>query len=316
MSPRLTPLLLVAIMLALMVVPGASAAGPAYECEEMVAHVYNDGSVNVTVTVLLGEAPEQPVNITITTIGTPVYAEAVTANGTFLPVAINHGLNVTVFPGIRKIRVTYLTLDATSKIGEKWILEFNSSCEAKVYLPEDAVPARLEPEPRIVVSDEGLALVFPAGHVQIEYYLAPAPSQPTTQVPGGATGGGATGSPSGESTGGNTPTTSTLTPLAAAVAGAAVALGVLYVFLKRRGGPSPGSSKTSSQVAPAVLDDRDRSIVEAVRQAGPRGLTASEIMSATGIPKTPLYRRLNRLVREGVLEAVEEGGVRRYRLKG
>ncbi|MCE4627786.1 MAG: winged helix-turn-helix transcriptional regulator [Desulfurococcales archaeon] len=303
MSLRLSMLLTVSALLILAIAPhSAYAASPEYTCQDMSAHVYNDGSVNVTLTIILDRPPQEPENISITTIGAPIYASAVADNGTILPVTINNGINVTVFPGIQKVRVTYVTLDATSKTGEKWTLDFNATCNARVYLPEDAVPAKLEPEPRIVVTDEGLALVFPKGHIHIEYYLAPVSPQPTSPAGGGSTtGGGAPG------------TSNTSNTSSTAAATAIVVVLVLYYFLKRRrGAPSGGSP----QIASAVLDDRDRSIIEAVRRAGPRGLTASEIMSETGIPKTPLYRRLNRLVREGVLEAVEEGGVRRYRLKG
>ena len=53
------------------------------------------------------------------------------------------------------------------------------------------------------------------------------------------------------------------------------------------------------------LADRDRVIVEAVKKGAN---TLSEIVRATGLPKTTVYRRVKRLVKEGYLVERREGG--------
>ena len=53
------------------------------------------------------------------------------------------------------------------------------------------------------------------------------------------------------------------------------------------------------------LADRDRAIIEAIKKGAN---TLSEIVRATGLPKTTVYRRVKRLVKEGYLVERREGG--------
>ena len=53
------------------------------------------------------------------------------------------------------------------------------------------------------------------------------------------------------------------------------------------------------------LADRDRAIIDAVKRGA---TTLSEIVRATGLPKTTVYRRVKRLVKEGYLVERREGG--------
>ena len=53
------------------------------------------------------------------------------------------------------------------------------------------------------------------------------------------------------------------------------------------------------------LADRDREIIEAVKKGAN---TLSEIVRTTGLPKTTVYRRVKRLVKEGYLVERREGG--------
>jgi len=82
----------------------------------------------------------------------------------------------------------------------------------------------------------------------------------------------------------------------------AIAVGTTLLILHRR----------RARLVEAVDDERDRLIIDALRR---RPMTASELMEETGIPKSPLYRRLSRLVEEGVVEVVREGQRRIYRLR-
>jgi len=56
-------------------------------------------------------------------------------------------------------------------------------------------------------------------------------------------------------------------------------------------------------------------ILESIRRRGGSAY-AHEVMQDTGMPKTPLYRRLQKLVEMGLLEvAGEPGGRKRFKLK-
>ena len=96
-------------------------------------------------------------------------------------------------------------------------------------------------------------------------------------------------------------------PLAAALA-AALAIALAILLLRRRS-PAPAPSMSIER---AGLDDRDEAIVKALK-SGP--LSAQEIMERTGIPKTPLYRRLKKLERMGVVESFSRGGKTFYKLR-
>ena len=95
-------------------------------------------------------------------------------------------------------------------------------------------------------------------------------------------------------------------PLEVGVIGAVVVVAAVgaYLALSRRGGAGPAES----------LDDRDAAILSALAKMGGEA-TASDLISATGIPKTPMYRRLAKLVRLGYLEEGTRGGVKVYRCK-
>ncbi len=62
-----------------------------------------------------------------------------------------------------------------------------------------------------------------------------------------------------------------------------------------------------------ALDERDKVILSLLEERGE--MTAAEISEASGIPKSPLYRRLKRLVEEGYIEARRAAGKTVYRLR-
>jgi uncharacterized membrane protein len=92
------------------------------------------------------------------------------------------------------------------------------------------------------------------------------------------------------------------------IAGVVVATGLAVVLIARR----RGRGATAAQ-APAELDYRDEQIIEALRSLGGRA-TAQELMRKTGIPKTPLYRRLSRLEEAGLIKSSRVRGVTYYHL--
>ena len=71
--------------------------------------------------------------------------------------------------------------------------------------------------------------------------------------------------------------------------------------------------KTRSRALMEYLDDRDKLIINTLRERG--DLTASELIKYTGIPRSAIYRRLKRLIKLGYIEQVKLGVKTVYRLK-
>jgi len=61
------------------------------------------------------------------------------------------------------------------------------------------------------------------------------------------------------------------------------------------------------------LDERDKLIINVIKRLGE--VPAQKIMEETGIPKTPLYRRLKKLEKAGIIESVLRSGKTYYRVK-
>lgn len=96
-----------------------------------------------------------------------------------------------------------------------------------------------------------------------------------------------------------TPTQGILTMgiIAVAIAGGGTAS---YLLLRRR------RRKTVSE----YLDSTDREIIKAIEKLGEA--TAKDIMDITNLPRTTLYRRLNKLVDLGIIGAKAKSGVTYY----
>jgi uncharacterized membrane protein len=62
-----------------------------------------------------------------------------------------------------------------------------------------------------------------------------------------------------------------------------------------------------------ALDERDKLILETLKNVGEA--TAPTLQKATGIPKTPLYRKLEKLEKMGLIESEWRGGAKVYRVK-
>ena len=322
-----TVLAITMLALALAAIPLSAQAPARAECESAWAKLNDDGSLEIRENLTVNPPPSDQENITINTVATPVYAEARTPDGVVLPLSVGNGsITITLLPGTSAVRLYYVTLEATTKQGEKWILSLSSPCPITLVMPTDAVPASVSPEPRIVIVNGTVAFRFPQGSIRVEYFLAPdigpgggggggspgggtgAPGTSTGSTSSTSSGGAPGGVPGGSKESGGGASTGRLFLAGAAAVAVAVAAWLLY-----RQHPQ-GAGGGSVGVEAALLDERDKKIVEALR-GKPEGLTASELIEATGIPKTPLYRRLNRLARQGVIEYYDEGGIRRYRLR-
>ena len=74
-----------------------------------------------------------------------------------------------------------------------------------------------------------------------------------------------------------------------------------------------GEEEHLEELVPGELDERDQSILEALRRLGEA--TAAMLVKETGIPKSPRYRRLKRREEAGIIESRRLRGKTYYRLR-
>jgi len=190
-------------------------------------------------------------------------------------------------PASNELKIRYITNDLTNKTGEEWTLSYKSSWSTGVILPEEAMVLEVNPETFDVdIINNTAVLIFPPGTVTIKYMIIPGTAEPPPP--------------------GNYPPLISgdifiyiLLPLLA------IAAAVILIKLLR--------SKRKIKIEKHILDERDSQIIKVLEDHGE--LTAKEIMEKTGIPKTPLYRRLKRLVKQGYLEQKTLSGVTYFSLR-
>ena len=268
-----------------------------------------DALVNVSVVVV-----DAPIVLNVTVIGEPYVYTAYDSGGSELPVNYTDDVFSVLVPYNTTVTIEYVSAVAV-KNGKLWTINFTSGYPVEVVLPDGAVPVRIEPEPQsmVLVNGSRVALFFEAGRVVIEYGVIP-PVHTGTPTPAPT----ATETVTGTGTPPPPAPTSPAPPLPeysggergweliALASGSVLAAGLAVAgLIWRRGRGSSGDNPD--------IDERDREILEAIRRLG-GSATAQEIQEATGIPKTPLYRRLQRLVKYGLLEEIP-GRRRKYRLK-
>lgn len=206
--------------------------------------------------------------------------------------------------------VVYATLFAKPLGDSVWLAEVSLPYESLILLPPNASIRGVEPPPLgLEVLKGRVALRVSAGRLKLTYAVAPEPTTPSPPLPP------PTPSPS--------PTTSPETPQTTPVfvkealfivsGMLAAAVAAIAVILFRRRGPRKGEEVPVKDVE-AFFDERDKAIIEYLRTRGPS--SPSDIMRATGIPRSAFYRRVERLMRLGMIESVDVGGRRIYKLKG
>ncbi len=256
-----------------------------------VVRVYADGGVMLEYRLTVEGAPA---NITLRVPRDAIYI-FVSDGGDPAPYSYDEArglLSFTTFSG--RVAVRVYTLGLTSKEGAIWRLQLGTvDLETLLALPGEALIVSVEPRDFSVrLVNNTLHLVFkPGSTVRVEYTLIPA-TQPAP--------------PPGQAAPTTTPTTWLLLALGAlallAVAGA--------LLLRARRGASRLAEVATVEEA---LDERDRLILETLKNMGEA--TAPTLQKATGIPKTPLYRKLEKLEKLGLIESEWRGGVKVYKVK-
>ncbi|MCE4599956.1 MAG: helix-turn-helix domain-containing protein [Desulfurococcales archaeon] len=271
------------------------------ECSLVLLHVYPDGSVLVEERIEVDNAPS---SVTVDLLGPALYLSAVDEGGTPPPIEYNDTTAVIDTYANGSITLSYYTLNLTRKEGTLWILRVDTECDTIVVLSDPIVPVEMEPTPAPVSVGNVTGFEFEDGVVYVKYYVLP--SSIASRVQGSPRGYGAATSGGASVFPGPWHKYIAITVLFITIF---IASWVLYRrYVKRLGGVKVDTTGTITR----QLDDRDTAILKAL-EAGPK--TATEIMQETGIPKTPLYRRLKKLAEAGYIEAVDERGVRRYKLK-
>lgn len=280
------------------------------EVVDAVATIYVDGTVEFK---LLISPPPEPGEFSVELVGTPYYIEA-RQGGVEVPVSVNGSVCTITSYGTDPIVLTYYTADLTSKQGDMWELTLSNPWPVKLVLSDYILPVGLPDNVSFTLVNDTPAVILPPGNYTIKYFIVPEIPATTTTTAGATATTTATQGTSQPPE--RQPWFAGVLPIAAIGGVAAVAAVLAYLFLRRGSGggvqspPEVTAPTEEPEVALAGLDERDRMIVEYIREHG--RATASELLENLKIPKTPLYRKLNKLVKAGILRYEVRGGVRYY----
>ncbi len=269
-----------------------------------VVRVYADGGVMLEYRLSVDVAPA---NITLRVPRDAIYVY-VSDGGDPAPYHYDEArglLSFTTFSG--RVTVRVYTLGLTSKEGAIWRLQLGTvDLETLLALPGEALVVSVEPRDfGVRLVNNTLHLVFkPGSTVRVEYTLIPTtqPAPPPGQV-------APTTTPT--TTVKETPERDKLAPTTWLL----LALGAL-ALLAIAGALLLRARRTASRLVEVAtveeaLDERDKLILETLKNIGEA--TAPTLQKATGIPKTPLYRKLEKLEKLGLIESEWRGGAKVYK---
>lgn len=226
--------------------------------------------------------PNPPADVSITLPDDPIYY-TVYVNNTETPAYYENG-RLYFYAIAEDVEIEVLSNGLTRKEGFRWILKVDMKYPFKLILPQNTIILNISTQDfSVSVEEDGrLSLLLPKGNMTIVYTYPPA-----IEV--------------GESPQENF--YAILIPIA-------IASGLLVIFflylLRRRRNP------VEVEVLEGELDDRDMMILD-VLKGGMK--SAQEIMDETGIPKSPLYRRLKKLEDLGYIASIRKSGVKYYYLR-
>ncbi|MCS7106636.1 MAG: winged helix-turn-helix transcriptional regulator [Acidilobaceae archaeon] len=246
--------------------------------------LYTDGTAVVTYELTLREWPTR---VSLNTLPA-AHAVFTYSDDTPVPFEYNSSTGLLEFPvASQKARARLYHAALTEKRGLIWRLSLPpQEVPVSLLMPRGALIVSVEPKEfeAFSVGDRLLLKFPPSREIRVEYLLPPpSPLPPERQLDP--------------------------FPLAAIlIAGlltVSLVLGYLY-FRKGRGQKGASQAETILE----GLDARDRAIMQSLERGE---LTAQDLMRETNIPKTPLYRRLEKLERMGLIEKVQRGAVTFYR---
>jgi uncharacterized membrane protein len=207
--------------------------------------------------------------------------------------------------------LTYVSLVAKPVDTNSWVSQLYVPATTLFILPEGSMVKQVNPPPREIYKiGNKIAILVSPGNITISYVLPSAQPPPVT-------------SPAVTGTQTQATTTLTSTPITSpsttaqpatpettyiAIVLVIVTLAITVYYLVSRKKASKGKSDIE-----AYLDDRDRAIINYLKEKG--SATPTELMEATGIPKSAFYRRISRLEKLGFIEIVDLGMKKVYRLK-
>ena len=242
--------------------------------------ILDDGTAKVVYSIYSNTTP---LVLTLPLLGKAYYIEAYSDN-TPIPVQYNEThVSLTILSN--NTSIIYYTSDLTWKKGYEWTFRVESPWNTTIVLPDDSLVYYVEPEDFdvVVVGDE-VAFRFKPGVIEVKYLIVPLPTTESTST----------------SSGGVLGTSQLYIIASLTIASASVGL---LMYLRR----------TRRRKMLRIVDERDKIIVKALLEGGE--LTPQELIEKTGIPKTPLYRRLKRLEKQGIIGKRASGGRVYYYVK-
>jgi len=193
--------------------------------------------------------------------------------------------------------LTYVSLVARPVDTNSWVSQLYVPTTTLFILPEGSKVKQVNPPPRETYKiGNKIAILVNPGNITISYVLPSAQPPPVT-------------SPAVTSPFTSTiaqPATPKTTYIAIVLVIVTLAIAVYYLVSRKK------ASKGKSDIE-AYLDDRDQAIINYLKKKG--SATPTELMEATGIPKSAFYRRISRLEKLGIIEIVDLGMKKVYRLK-
>ncbi|MFP3294835.1 MAG: winged helix-turn-helix transcriptional regulator [Caldisphaera sp.] len=180
------------------------------------------------------------------------------------------------------LNITYLSLASTSKQGIIWTLNISENYYTKVFLPQNSIPININPTPiSVYYSSNSPVILMPPGRILIQYSISTQQLVPHKS--------------------------NNYTYTIALIISIIIVILIILILIKRK-------NDKKEKIQGPELDERDKQILNAIKKLG--GIaTANQIISETNIPKTPLYRRLSKLVEMGYIEEVVHGKTKSYKLK-
>jgi len=254
--------------------------------QSIIQNVYIEVNVDGSTTIYYElYVPNPPQDVSIMLPDEPIYF-AVYVNGSETPAYYEAG-RISFYAVASNIDIEVLSNGLTRKDGFKWFFQVDMPYSFKLILPRNTIILNISTQDFTVsVEPDGRpSLLLPKGEISIVYTFPPA---------------------SVEEGGESTPIGNEFNIIPIVIILGVLLIALLYLYRRKSGNP------IEVEILEGDIDDRDKMILE-VLKGGMK--TAQQIMDETGIPKSPLYRRLNKLEKMGYIASTRKSGVKYFYLK-